>query len=175
MATDGSQEGKTALTLTAEVASETFGDPAEALEAILGAAQRITGFQTVLLSEISTAKSELRIHAVQNSDPALTVPLGLQIPLTASPCQHVAASVEPFVSTDMQANAELSALPAARDMGASAYIGVPVVLGDGSFFGTLVGLDTEPHEESVEHVRWMQVLARIAAQQIERQRSAEMA
>jgi GAF domain-containing protein len=175
MTTSSRQEDKLALASTAKVASETFGDPVEALEAILGAAQRITGFQTVLLSEISTEKGELCIHAVENSDPALTVPLGLKIPLASSPCQHVATSVEPFVSTNMQANAELSVLPAAKDMGASAYIGVPVVLGDGSFFGTLVGLDTEPHEESQEHIQWMQVLARIAAQQIERQRAAEVA
>lgn len=175
MTTLSSQEDTTALTLTAKVASETFGDPAEALEAILDAARRITGFQTVLLSEISTAECTLRIHAVQNSDPALTVPPGLQIPLTASPCQHVATSVQPFVSANMQANAELSVLPAAKDMGASAYIGVPVVLGDNSFFGTLVGLDTEPREESLEHIQWMQVLARMAAQQIERQRAAEVA
>jgi len=175
MTTDISQENKLALALTAKVASETFGDPVEALEAILGATQRITGFQTVLLSEISTEKCELRIHAVENSDSALTVPLGLKIPLTASPCQHVATSVKPFVSTNMQVDAELSVLPAAKDMGASAYIGVPVVLGDGSFFGTLVGLDTEPHEESQEYIQWMQVLARIVAQQIERQRAAEVA
>ena len=173
MTTSSSQENATALALTASVASETFGDPAEALEAILSAAQRITGFRTVLISEISTKRSDLRIHAVQNTDPALTVPLGLQIPLTASPCQHVASSFKPFVSANMQADAELSLLPAARDMGASAYIGVPVVLGDGTFFGTLVGLDTEA-QESVPHIQWMQVLARLAGQQIERQRVAEL-
>ena len=173
--TRGSNVGNdaNALTVTANLASQTFKSPEEALDAVLGAAHQITHFQTTLISEISTAKSELRIHAVHNADPALTVPQGLQIPLTASPCQHVASSVAPFTSMDMKADAELAILPAAKDLGASAYIGVPVVLMDGSFFGTLVGLDTSPKEESSEDIQWMQVLAQLAALQIERQRAAQ--
>ena len=63
--------------------------------------------------------SQLRVHAVKNADPALSVPQGLQIPLTASPCHHAAGSVEPFTSADMHADPELAGLPAAKDMGAT--------------------------------------------------------
>jgi diguanylate cyclase len=175
MTTDSRPElGANALALTADLASKSYSTSEEALEAVLGVAQQITHFQTVLISEISTAKSELRIHAVQNTDPALKVPLGLQIPLTASPCQHVASSVLPFTSMNMQADAELALLPAAKDMGASAYIGVPVSLADGSFFGTLVGLDTAPQEQLNQYIPWMQILAQFAALQIERQRAARL-
>ena len=52
----------------------------------------------------------------------------------------MAGSIQPFVSVDMFADRDLAMLPAC--MGAKAYIGVPVVAADGSFFGTLVGLDT---------------------------------
>ena len=74
----------------------------------------------------------------------MTVPPGLQIPLTASPGQHVPASVRPFLAGDLSADPQHAVLPAAKDMGARAYIGVPIVLADGTFFGALVGLDSRP-------------------------------
>jgi len=157
-----------ALALTATLASQTFKMSEDAVNAVLGVAQQITQFETVLISEISTIRSELRIHAVENTQPALTVPLGLTIPLTASPCQHVASSVSPFISADMHADAELAVLPAAKDMGASSYIGVPVMLPDGSFFGTLAGLDRAARDCSEQNVEWMQILAQLAAIHLQR-------
>lgn len=174
MTSDKNLADSSALQLTADLAAQSFEDPGDALAAVLGVAQQITRFQTVLISEITTTTSTLRIHAVRNTDPALTVPAGLEIPLTASPCQHVAASVTPFTSMNMQDDAELSVLPAAKDMGASAYIGAPIVLADGSFFGTLVGLDTSPRgQEASEYMPWLQILAGLAAPQLQRQRTAQ--
>jgi diguanylate cyclase len=169
MTIDGAndEQGR-ALALTATLASKTFKTTEDAVNAVLDVAQQITQFETVLISDISTARSELRIHAVENTQPTLTVPAGLTIPLTASPCQHVASSVSPFVSTDMHADAELAVLPAAKDMGASSYIGVPVVLADGSFFGTLVGLDTAIRDCTPQKVEWLQILAQFAALHLQR-------
>jgi hypothetical protein len=49
-----------------------------------------------------------------------------------------------------------------------------VVAVDGSFFGTLVGLDTRRKEQSSEQVEWLQVLARLAAFEIQRQDIEEL-
>src|SRR5215210_6735361 len=122
------------LALVSEFASQTFAQAEDALNALLRVAQKILGYQTVLISQIDPEKSQLRIHAVLNTDPALTVPPGLQIPLTASPCQHVASSIQPFKAGDMFADPDLAMLPACKDMGAKAYLGVPVIAADGSFF-----------------------------------------
>src|SRR6185295_9583946 len=86
------------LAAVADVASRGFADADEALGALLDVVQEIIDFDTVLISEISTTASQLRVHAVKNTDSAMTVPLGLQIPLTASPCQHVASAVAPFTN-----------------------------------------------------------------------------
>jgi hypothetical protein len=129
------------LSPTAQYASCAGSDAEASLDNLLTVLRDIIDFQTFLVSQIDTAKSKLRIHGVQNSDPALTVPAGLEIPLTASPCQHVAHSVAPFSAADMHTDANLANLPVARDMGATSSIGVPIVLADGSFFGTLVGLE----------------------------------
>jgi GAF domain-containing protein len=161
--------GSTPVDLVAELAAQSFDRPEQAVDSLLGVLQQIIGFQTVLISDISRERSTLRIHAVRNSDPALTVPPGLEIPLTASPCQHVASSVSPFMSADMQADAGLAVLPAAKDMGAKSYIGVPILLADGSFFGTLVGLDTGSKDQPHEYILWMQILARLAALHVQRQ------
>ena len=101
----------------------------------MGLAQQIVGYQTALVgAQIDREQSLLRIHEVRNTEPsALTVPPGLQIPMTASPCQHVANSTRPFTAADMLHDPELMLLPAAKDMGATAYLGVPVTLSDGSF------------------------------------------
>jgi GAF domain-containing protein len=161
--------GSETLELVADFAARRFPGPDEALQALLEVAQRIVGYQTVLISQIDVQNSQLRIHAVLNTDPALVVPAGLQIPLTASPCQHVAGSIQPFEAANMFADPELAVLPACKDLGAKAYIGVPVVAPGGSFFGTLVGLDTGSKEHLIEHVEWLQVLARLAAPEIQRQ------
>ena len=162
------------LGLVSHLAQQSFASTDEALDSVLGVLQQIIDFQTVLVSEISREQSTLRILAVRNGDPALTVPPGLEIPLTASPCQHVASSVSPFLSADMQADPGLAVLPAAKDMGAKAYIGVPIVLADGSFFGTLVGLDTGLKAEPEEYIQWMQILARLAAAHVDRQKAPEL-
>lgn len=171
LANEGRSE---ALDLVSKLASQTFSCADDALDSLLCTAQEILGYQTVLISQISRTSSQLRIFAVLNTDPALTVPAGLQIPLSASPCQHVAGSIQPFKSADMVAEPELAALPACKDMGAKAYIGVPVFAVDGSFFGTLVGLDAHPQEQPPEHVKWLQILARLASFEIQRQDTKEL-
>ena len=162
------------LSAVADFTSTSFEEPDAALEALLGIAQDVLAFDTVLVSEISTAHSQLRVHAVQNTDPAMSVPQGLQIPLTASPCKHVADAVAPFTHGDMHADADLAGLPAAKDMGATSYVGVPVVLADGSFFGTLVGLDLEAKQATTEQLAWLKVLARLAAQELQRQNARQL-
>src|SRR3954452_17337253 len=106
------ESGSDALGLVSEFDSQTFLQADDALSSLLSVAQKILGYQTVLISQIDPEKSQLRIHAVLNTDPALTVPPGLQIPLTASPCQHVAGSIQPFEAANMLADPALAVLPA---------------------------------------------------------------
>jgi sigma-B regulation protein RsbU (phosphoserine phosphatase) len=158
-----------ALTLTAHLATQRFSTADEALQAVLVTLQRITGLQSVLMSQIGKADSTLQIVAAHNTDPALTIPAGLKLPLTMSPCLRVAGADEPFVMADLREDAELAVLPATKDMGVCAYVGVPILRADGSFFGTLVALDTAPQDQLSQHVPWMQILAKLAASQLERQ------
>lgn len=163
-----------ALALTADLTTKSFGSADEAIQAALAVVQQVTGLETTLMTNIRKAESALHVIAAYNTDPALNVPAGLEIPLTMSPCRNVAGSDSPFISADMREDAELAALPAAKDLGACAYVGVPVFLADGSFYGTLVGLGTSPRDELDRHIRWMQIVAQLAAFQIERQRASKV-
>ena len=176
MVTDTDRERMVnALALTAGLTTTSFQSTDEAIQAVLAVVQHITGLETTLMTNIRKAESALHVIAVYNTDPALNVPAGLEIPLTMSPCRNVAGSDRPFISADMREDAELAALPAAKDLGACAYVGVPVFLADGSFYGTLVGLGRTPQDELDRHIRWMQILAQLAAFQIERQRAGQVA
>jgi GAF domain-containing protein len=162
------------LARVADHTSRTYAGADEALEALLVVAQQAVGYRTVLVTHIDVPQCLLQIHAVLNTDPALVVPAGLQIPMTASPCQHVATGVAPLAVADMQAVPDLAVLPAAKDMGARAYLGVPVLLADGTFFGTMAALDTSPQPPSDDHIRWLQLLARLAALEVQRQHVGQL-
>ena len=104
-----------ALALTADLTTKSFQTADEAIQAVLTVVQQITGLETTLMTNISKADASLHVIATYNSDPALNVPAGLQIPLTMSPCRNVAGSDRPFISADMRQDAELAVLPAAKD------------------------------------------------------------
>ncbi len=53
------------------------------------------------------------------------------------------------------------------------YIGVPILLADGTFFGTLCGVDPEPRPLTREQVELMCVFARFFATEIDRERERE--
>ena len=174
MAVDiGRTSNDDALALTADLTTKSFQSADEAIQAVLTVLQQITGLETTLMTNISKADSTLHIIAAYNSAPGLNIPAGLELPLTMSPCRNVAGSDRPFISADMRQDAELAVLPAAKDLGACAYVGVPLLLADGSFYGTLVGLGTTPRDELDRHIQWMQILAQLAAFQIERQKAGQ--
>ena len=48
------------------------------------------------------------------------------------------------------------------------------MLADGSFFGTLVGLDLEAKQATTEQLAWLKVLARLAALELQRQNARRL-
>ena len=74
----------------------------------------------------------------------------------------------------MRTDAEFSSHAAAElSPGTRSFIGVPVVLSDGTFHGTLCAVDPEPQALTRQQADLMAVLARLVATQIERRRAEE--
>lgn len=69
----------------------------------------------------------------------------------------------------MSREAWTSSMPSTMDLGARAYVGVPVVRTDGTLVGTLCGLHSEARDIPAAGVQFLAVLGRLLAFQVERE------
>jgi GAF domain-containing protein len=92
--------------------------------------------------------------------------------LSYSLCRHAVASASPLVLPDARADALFSAHPAVQNAGVGAYLGVPIVLEDGSAIGTVCVLDSKPRDWGNAQVETLQRLAGNVAAEIARRNAA---
>ena len=92
------------------------------------------------------------------------------LPLSGSYCQRLLDGrlTNPVADTSLQP--ESAAMPITQAAGIGAYTSVPLVLGDGRFYGTLCCANHEAKPDlSDRDVQMLHVLARLTADQIERE------
>ena len=95
---------------------------------------------------------------------------GGSLDLDQTYCQRMADGRLPNVIHDAKADGRVKDLAVTDDADLGAYIGVPVLLSDGRIYGSLCGLShTAKDSLGVHDVRFLQVLSRIIADQLERQ------
>jgi HD-GYP domain-containing protein (c-di-GMP phosphodiesterase class II) len=96
-------------------------------------------------------------------------------PLDGTYCVRMTRGDLPNVIPDATADSRVTGLAITRDAGIGAYVGVPVVLSDGSLYGSFCCLSTQPDPALAERdIKFMHVMARLVADRIERRRlSAE--
>lgn len=82
-------------------------------------------------------------------------------PLSHSFCQHVVATNEPLVINDARENELLKSNLAIPDLSVIGYLGIPLMLSNGSPLGSFCVIDSEPREWSDTEVEIMQQLAEI--------------
>ena len=88
------------------------------------------------------------------------------VSLAHSMCQHVVASGEPLVVGDTRSYPVLRDNGAVTEMGAGAYLGVPVRGPSGHVLGTLCAVDTEPREWTPDDVATLVATAAAAQGEI---------
>ena len=93
-------------------------------------------------------------------------PPGRAVSLTHSMCQHVVASGEPMVVGDTRNHPLLRDNGAVTDLGAGAYLGVPIRSPSGHVLGTLCAVDVEAREWSVDDVATLLATASAAQGEI---------
>ena len=139
-----------------------------AIERSLAAARELLGMQLAYVAEAD--QGEFRFHAVDGDAAPFGGPAaGVRIPRHDTLCDRMLAGTLHNVVCDVQAD------PAARDAAGAAsvgaYVGVPVQLGDGTVYGSLCCVSTQPTPALLERdARLLEVLARIIADQIDRER-----
>lgn len=88
-------------------------------------------------------------------------------PLSYSFCQHVLASTEPLVIADARNHPAFASNLALKEWSVIAYLGIPLVLGDGLVLGSFCVIDTKPRAWTADDVETVSVLARAATTEIE--------
>lgn len=96
-----------------------------------------------------------------------------QSPLSHSFCQHAVARREPLVVSDAREVPELMGNRAIQEMGAIAYLGIPLIPGDGHAVGTLCVIDHQPRVWTSDQVDLLKDLAASVVTEINLRRAAQ--
>jgi GAF domain-containing protein len=107
------------------------------------------------------------IHAIVGDENAAARYTGTVFPLEQTYCMRMLSGEIPNIVPDTRAEPAISDLPVTAEF--HAYVGVPVMLSDGSVHGTLCCVSRKPRAGlGSEELRFMQILAGIVATRLER-------
>ncbi len=145
-----------------------LADRREAIDGALDAARELLGMDIAYFSELT--RGEQLIKAVRGDLDALHLGPGDVIPAEKTYCRRMLAGQLPNVVSDARHDPRVSDLPAATEAGVQSYIGVPLQLSDGRVYGTLCCASSETNTRlGPRAVQFMRVLARIIADELERE------
>lgn len=89
-----------------------------------------------------------------------------ETPLSHSFCQHVVIERAPLIVEDAEDHPVVRTNLAIPDFGVKAYLGVPLITGDGYVLGSLCAIDTSPRKWSCNDLAVMQDIAAIVMSEI---------
>jgi signal transduction histidine kinase len=127
---------------------------------------KITGLESTYLTEVQEAAGKQRILFSDNRG-GITIPEGLSVPWHDTLCRRSLVSGRRS-SSDVPTHFPGSR--AAQDLGLRSYVSVPVLGSDDQLLGTLCGASGQSTEVSSEALEVMGLLARLIADQWERDR-----
>ena len=128
----------------------------------LEVARDVLGMDIAYFSRIEGGEQEI-LHVAGDGE-AAGVRAGMVVPLDDTYCDRMIRGRIGNIVRDADAEPELTGVA-----GPASYVGVPLELHDGAVFGTLCAASGQAHPELVERdVRFMRVLARVLAAELER-------
>ncbi len=124
----------------------------------------LTGMRVALIGEVT----DTSWRSIQSIDSAgLGISSGMILDINRTFCKDVRASRAPVWFGDAWAHPVFQDSPVPGMHGFRSYISVPLLLNDGSIFGTLCTLDPEPRPVDEESVQSLNSLANLVAAQID--------
>jgi len=130
------------------------------LEELLREVAEATGMELVLLGHVNADTYTTVAAWTKRPPPPLSK--GSRIPIVETYCRQELTADAPFVMGDAIL-AGFAEHPGYVKYGLRAYVGVPVILGDGTTFGTLCAVDTHPRVPSLAGVeRLIEASLRVA-------------
>jgi diguanylate cyclase (GGDEF)-like protein len=80
---------------------------------------------------------------------AYDLPAGVSMPFTRSMCHTMIEGTTPRIAPDVREVPQYAAMAAAAPVEVNAYVGTPIVSGDGRLFGTVCGYDPSPQPDAL--------------------------
>ena len=146
-----------------------MADRREAIERALDAARELLGMDVAYFSELTGGKQVIR-H-VRGEREAVEALSGAALPLQETYCRRMLDGELTNVVADAQNDPQVSDLAITAESGIGCYVGVPLQLSDGRVYGTFCCASSEPNERlGPRDVQFMRVLARLIADDLERER-----
>ena len=104
-------------------------------------------------------------------DSKATVQPGISVPLETTLCQRVVDGRMPRIVCDARAVTEMAGLAAARALDIGSYLSTPVVMRDGSVYGTLCCISHQPRSAlGTRQLDSLRYVAAIVAVELEKRR-----
>lgn len=145
-------------------------DARKTVEQTLETAREMLGMDIAYLSRFDDGVQRVRDADGDTESFGLTP--GTEIVLADSYCQRMVNGEIPSAICDASHAPVVSQLDVTTDAGIAAYLGVPVVLSDGALYGTLCCADHEAKSLGDREVRFLELLAKLVAQAVEREDEA---
>ena len=153
------------LTRLSEIASER---PPELIDRALAVAREELGLEVTFVSEF--AEQRMIFRKLVGDAESFGWREGESIPLDETFCRLLIEGRLPNVIPDATSDERVNWLDVTGEAGIGSYVGVPIRFSDGRSFGTLCALGHSPDPSLNEHdARFMRVLARLVAEQLERE------
>ena len=144
------------------------GRAPDSVERTLAFAREALGMDVAFVSEFTEERMEFR--ALQGDAGSFGWREGGSVPLEGTFCKRVVHGRLPSVVPDARSDERVSALEVTRKADIGSYVGLPLRFSDGRVYGTLCCLSHAPDPSLQERdARFMEVLARMVADQIERE------
>ena len=145
-------------------------DRREAIDHALEVAREFLGMDIAYFSEFT--KGQQVIKGIQGEWGSAELSAGLGVPQEETYCRRMLAGELSNVVPDAQHDSRVSDLAATEQMGIGSYVGVPLQLSDGRVYGTLCCASADAKEAlGSREVQFMRVLARLIADELERERN----
>lgn len=164
-------EAATYLDSLSALARRGFVSNQEATNAILQLLMEQLTMRSSFLTHVTCEADQFEVIAAQNEAGGCAIQVGIVVPVSQN-FQSITGKFgepAPVLLEDLRSYRDLSSHFASDVLPYfGSYIGVPVVLSDGTFFGTLCAVDPEPRQLSLVQAKLLVVLARLLATQIER-------
>jgi signal transduction histidine kinase len=164
-------EAATYLDSLSTLARRGFASNREATDAILQLLMEQLTMRSSFLTHVTGEVGRFEVIAAQNEASGCAIKVGTVVPVYQNFQSITGESGEPapVLLEDLRSYLVLSSHFASGALSyIGSYIGAPIVLSDGTFFGTLCAVDPEPRQLSLVQARLLVVLARLLATQIER-------